>query len=139
MNMRPDLFEVVIAHVPFVDIINTLMDPSIPLTTIEWEELGDPHDVEYYQYMLKYSPYDNVEAKEYPAMLITTGLNDPRVAFWEPAKWVARMRQMKTDDNPLLLKTNMGAGHMGASGRYEALRELALEYIFILDHFGIES
>ncbi len=139
MNMRPDLFEVVIAHVPFVDIINTLMDPSIPLTTIEWEELGNPQEEEYYKYMLKYSPYDNVEAKEYPAMLVTTGLNDPRVAFWEPAKWVARMRQMKTDDNPLLLKTNMGAGHMGASGRYDYLKDLAFEYVFILDHFGIDS
>ncbi|MBD3216848.1 MAG: prolyl oligopeptidase family serine peptidase [candidate division Zixibacteria bacterium] len=139
MNMRPDLFEVVIAHVPFVDIINTLLDPSIPLTTIEWEELGNPQEEEYYKYMLKYSPYDNVEAKEYPAMLVTTGLNDPRVAFWEPAKWVAKMRQMKTDDNPLLLKTNMGAGHMGASGRYDYLKDLAFEYVFILDHFGIDS
>jgi oligopeptidase B len=139
MNMRPDLFDVVIAQVPFVDVINTEMDPTIPLTTIEWEELGDPHQEEYYRYMLQYSPYDNVQDMDYPTILVTTSLNDPRVAYWEPAKWTAKMRAMKTDDNLLLLKTNMEAGHGGASGRYEFLKEIAFEYVFILNHFGIKE
>jgi oligopeptidase B len=139
MNMRPDLFKVVIAQVPFVDVINTEMDPTIPLTTIEWEEIGDPHQEEYYRYMLQYSPYDNVQEMDYPTILVTTSLNDPRVAYWEPAKWTAKMRAMKTDDNVLLLKTNMEAGHGGASGRYEYLKEIAFEYVFILNHFGIKK
>jgi oligopeptidase B len=139
MNMRPDLFEMVIAQVPFVDVINTEMDPTIPLTTIEWEEIGDPHKEEYYRYMLQYSPYDNVQEMDYPTILVTTSLNDPRVAYWEPAKWTAKMRAMKTDDNILLLKTNMEAGHGGASGRYEYLKEIAFEYVFILNHFGIKK
>ncbi|MCR4339944.1 MAG: S9 family peptidase [Gemmatimonadaceae bacterium] len=132
VNMRPDLFKVVVADVPFVDVINTMLDASIPLTAQEWEQWGNPAIREHYEYMRTYSPYDNVEAKAYPMMLVTTGLNDPRVAFWEPAKWVAKLRAMKTDDNLLLLKTNMGAGHGGSSGRYDALREMAFRYAFIL-------
>ncbi len=132
-NMRPDLFAGVVAGVPFVDVVNTMLDASIPLTVIEWEEWGNPADPEYYRYMKSYSPYDNVEAKDYPAILATAGLNDPRVQYWEPAKWVAKLRVDKTDDNPLLLKTEMGAGHFSKSGRYDYLEEVALEYAFILD------
>jgi len=132
-NMRPDLFAGVVAGVPFVDVVNTMLDASIPLTVIEWEEWGNPADPEYYRYMKSYSPYDNVEAKDYPAILATAGLNDPRVQYWEPAKWVAKLRVCKTDDNPLLLKTEMGAGHFSKSGRYDYLEEVALEYAFILD------
>jgi oligopeptidase B len=139
MNMRPDLFGIVVAAVPFVDVVNTLLDPDIPLTVIEWDELGNPHEKMYYDYLKAYSPYENVEAKDYPTILITTSLNDPRVAYWEPAKWTARLRDLKTDDNLLLLKTNMGAGHGGASGRYEAIKDLAFEYVFILEHFGINK
>ena len=138
-NMRPDLFKVVVAQVPFVDVINTMLDASIPLTVIEYEEWGDPHDKTYFDYMLSYSPYDNVKVQDYPNMLITAGLNDPRVQYWEPAKWTAKLRAMRTDDNRLLLKTNMGAGHGGASGRYDALKELAFVYAFILDTLGIGS
>ena len=137
INLRPDLFRVVVADVPFVDVLNTMLDPSLPLTVIEYDEWGDPNDPRYYQYMRTYSPYDNVTAQPYPRMLITGGLNDPRVAFWEPAKWTARLRTTKTDDNLLLLKTNMGAGHGGASGRYEALREVAFEYAFVLESLGV--
>ena len=139
VNMRPDLFAAVVADVPFVDVINTMFDPSIPLTVIEWEEWGNPQDREYYDYMKSYSPYDNVEAKDYPHMLVTTSLNDPRVAYWEPVKWVAKMRRLKTDDNVLLLKTNMNAGHSGASGRYDSLKELAFEYAFILNRLGSQG
>ncbi len=133
MNFRPDLFKAVIASVPFVDVINTMLDDTIPLTVVEYEEWGNPNDKVYYDYMKSYSPYDNVEAKDYPNLLITAGLNDPRVQYWEPAKWAAKLRATKTDRNTLLLKTNMGAGHGGASGRYEALKELAFEYSFILN------
>lgn len=139
VNMRPDLFKVVIADVPFVDVINTMLDASIPLTAQEWEQWGNPAIREHYEYMRTYSPYDNVERKAYPMMLVTTGLNDPRVAFWEPAKWVAKLRATKTDDNLLLLKTNMGAGHGGSSGRYDALREVAFRYAFILRGLGLEE
>jgi oligopeptidase B len=139
VNMRPDLFRAVVADVPFVDVINTMLDASIPLTTGEWLQWGDPHKAEFYGYMKSYSPYDNVRATAYPAMLVTAGLNDPRVAYWEPAKWVARLRATKTDANPLLLRTNMGAGHGGASGRYDALRENAIRYAFILDQLGIHQ
>ncbi|MFH2056951.1 MAG: S9 family peptidase [bacterium] len=139
MNMKPDLFEMVIADVPFVDVINTMLDASIPLTALEYEEWGNPKVESEYRYMLKYSPYDNVVAKDYPTILILTSLNDPRVAFWEPAKWAAKLRALKTDKNLLLLKTNMGAGHGGSSGRYERYHEMAFEYAFILDHFGIEK
>jgi oligopeptidase B len=138
VNMRPDLFKVVVADVPFVDVINTMLDASIPLTAQEWEQWGNPAIREHYEYMKTYSPYDNVERKVYPMMLVTTGLNDPRVAFWEPAKWVAKLRATKADQNLLLLKTNMGAGHGGSSGRYDALREMAFRYAFILKGLGLE-
>jgi oligopeptidase B len=137
-NLRPDLFGAVLAEVPFVDALNTILDPTLPLTVLEWEEWGNPVDsAEYYAYMKTYSPYENVEAKDYPPMLVTAGLNDPRVSYWEPAKWVAKLRTTKTDDNRLLLKTEMGAGHMGPSGRYDAWREEAMVLAFILDTFGI--
>ncbi len=136
VNLRPDLFKAVIAKVPFVDVLTTILDESLPLTVIEWEEWGNPHQPEYYDYIKSYSPYDNVEAKDYPAMLITAGLNDPRVKYWEPAKWTAKLRQLRTDDNILLLKTNMSAGHGGASGRYEYLKEIALEYAFVLEQLN---
>jgi len=132
INMRPDLFKAAVAEVPFVDVINTMLDPSIPLTVTEYEEWGNPNDKEYYDYIKSYSPYDNVEQKDYPNILITTSLNDPRVQYWEPAKWTARLRALKSDNNLLLLKTNMGAGHGGASGRYDYLKEIAFEYAFIL-------
>ncbi|MHA1953105.1 MAG: S9 family peptidase [Candidatus Heimdallarchaeaceae archaeon] len=133
LNMRSDLFRLILARVPFVDVINSMLDESIPLTSEEWEEWGDPRDKEYFDYMLSYSPYDNIEAKNYPDTLVTSGLNDPRVAFWEPAKFVAKLRQLKTDNNELLLKTNMGAGHHGASGRYALMKEIAFIYAYALD------
>jgi oligopeptidase B len=138
-NMRPDLFDVVIAHVPFVDCVNTILDPSLPLTVIEFEEWGNPgKSEEVYRYMMSYSPYDNVEAKDYPHLLVITAMNDPRVHYWEPAKWVAKLRAMKTDDHRLLLKTHMEAGHGGPSGRYDTLREGAFVYAFALDVLGSE-
>ena len=137
INMRPDLYQVVVAQVPFVDVVTTILDTSLPLSAMEWEEWGNPNDKVYYDYMKSYSPYDNVEEKDYPDLLITAGLNDPRVKYWEPAKWTAKLRELKTDNHILLLKTNMGAGHSGASGRYESLRELAFEYAFILDRLGL--
>jgi oligopeptidase B len=136
INERPDLFRAAVANVPFVDVINTMFDPTIPLTVIEWEEWGDPRDRAFYEYMRSYSPYDNVRAQDYPALLVTAGLMDPRVGYWEPAKWVARLRAMKTDERPLLLKTHLGAGHSGPSGRYDALRDLAFEYAFLLTQLG---
>ncbi len=135
-NLRPDLFRAVVAVVPFVDVINTMLDPTIPLTATEWEQWGDPRKEPDYRYMMSYSPYDNVQTKEYPDMLVVAGLNDPRVAYWEPAKWVARLRATKTDDNLLLLRTHMEAGHGGPSGRYARLNENALIYAFILDRLG---
>jgi oligopeptidase B len=132
-NMAPELFKVVVANVPFVDVINTMLDSSIPLTVIEYDEWGNPNEPDAFEYMYSYSPYDQVEAKEYPNLLVTAGLNDPRVQYWEPAKWTAKLRQMKTDNNRLFMKTNMGAGHGGASGRFDRLKEHALEYAFILD------
>lgn len=132
VNYRPDLFKGVIAAVPFVDVITTMLDESIPLTTSEYDEWGNPNEKKYYDYMLSYSPYDQVEAKGYPAMLVTTGLHDSQVQYWEPAKWVAKLRDMKTDDNLLLLKTNMDFGHGGASGRFKQHKETALEYAFML-------
>src|SRR5687767_11384526 len=137
VNMRPDLFAAVVADVPFVDVVTTMLDASIPLTVIEYEEWGNPNEREFYEYMKSYSPYDNVVPQPYPPMLVTAGLNDPRVAYWEPAKWVAKLRATKTDSNRLLLKTNMGAGHSGASGRYDYLREVALKYAFVLDTLGV--
>jgi oligopeptidase B len=139
-NMRPDLFKAVVAYVPFVDVINTELDDTLPLTAGEWEEWGNPvKSKENFEYMLSYSPYDNVAAKEYPAMLVKTSLNDSQVLFHEPTKWVAKMRSMKTDRNPLLLKVNMGAGHGGASGRYDALHEAAFDYAFMLAQMGIRE
>jgi oligopeptidase B len=132
INMRPELFNGAIANVPFVDVVTTMLDESIPLTTGEFQEWGNPKDKEYYEYMLSYSPYDNVEAKAYPNLLVTSGLHDSQVQYWEPTKWVAKLRAMKTDQNLLLLDTNMDAGHGGASGRFNALKELALEYAFLL-------
>ena len=137
VNMRPDLFKAVVADVPFVDVINTMMDASIPLTAQEWQQWGDPHNAEQYAYMKTYSPYDNVERKAYPWMLVTTSLNDSQVGYWEPTKWVAKLRAMKTDSNPLLLKTNMAGGHGGSSGRYDVLRERAFRYAFMLDAVGM--
>ena len=139
INQRPDLFKAVVADVPFVDVVTTILDTSLPLTVIEWDEWGNPNDPTYYNYIKSYSPYDNVEAKEYPALLITAGLNDSRVKYWEPAKWTAKLRTMKTDNNILLLKTNMGAGHGGASGRYESIKETAFEYAFVLDRLGLAA
>lgn len=135
-NQRPDLFAGVIAGVPFVDVLTTMHDPSIPLTVIEYEEWGNPADPELYAAMRAYSPYDNLAPRAYPPLLATAGLHDPRVGYWEPAKYVARLRQLKTDANVVLLKTNMAAGHGGASGRYEYLRETAFEYAFLLKAVG---
>jgi oligopeptidase B len=137
-NLAPELFRVVIAEVPFVDCLTTMLDETLPLTVTEWEEWGDPvHDPALYQYMKSYSPYDNVEPKDYPAMLVTAGLNDPRVQYWEPAKWVAKLRSTKTDTNRLLLKTEMGAGHSGPSGRYDSWREEAFVLAFALEQVGL--
>lgn len=136
-NMRPDLFRAIVADVPFVDVINTMRDASLPLTAQEWEQWGNPAVPEQYAYMRTYSPYDNVAAKDYPWMLVTTSLNDSQVMYWEPAKWVARLRSLKTDQNPLYLKTNMAGGHGGSSGRYERLHEAAFRYAFMLDAVGL--
>jgi oligopeptidase B len=139
-NMRPELFGAVVAEVPFVDVVTTMSDDSLPLTITEWEEWGNPRDdAEAYAYMKSYSPYDNVHATDYPAMYVTAGLNDPRVGYWEPAKWVAKLRSMKTDDSPLLLRTEMGAGHRGPSGRYDAWRDEARIQAFMLAMLGIEG
>ena len=131
--MRPDLFKAVICKVPFVDVVTSMSDPSIPLTTLEWNEWGNPQNPAEYEYMMSYSPYNNLRAGNYPHMLITTGLNDPRVAFWEPAKFTARLRELKTDENLVVFYTNYDSGHAGSSGRYDYLKEVALEYAFLLD------
>jgi oligopeptidase B len=137
-NRYPGLWRAVVAHVPFVDVLGTMLDDTLPLTPIEWPEWGNPiADKAAFEAIRAYSPYDNVAAQAYPAMLVTAGLTDPRVTYWEPAKWVARLRALRTDGNPLLLKTNMGAGHGGKSGRYESLHETAEEYTFILEAFGL--
>jgi len=138
-NMRPDLFKGVIAQVPFVDVVTTMLDASIPLTTGEYDEWGDPNQQKFYDYMLSYSPYDNIEAKEYPHLLVTTGLYDSQVQFWEPVKWVAKLRTLKKDDHYLLLKTNMEAGHGGASGRFKRHKETAFMYAFLLHLVGVEA
>ncbi|MDX1411720.1 MAG: prolyl oligopeptidase family serine peptidase, partial [Nitrospirales bacterium] len=138
-NMRPDLFKGVIAQVPFVDVVTTMLDASIPLTTGEYDEWGDPNQKQFYDYMLSYSPYDNIEAKAYPHLLVTTGLYDSQVQFWEPVKWVAKLRALKTDDHHLLLKTNMEAGHGGASGRFKRHRETAFMYAFLLHVAGVKA
>ncbi len=139
VNMRPDLFKVVFASVPFVDVINTMLDETIPLTVIEFDEWGNPKNKEFYDYMLSYSPYDQIKAQNYPHLLIDAGLNDPRVGYWEPSKFVAKLRTMKTDKNDLVFKIEMGAGHMGATGRYDYLKDIAFEYAFLLDHLGIKE
>jgi oligopeptidase B len=134
MVMRPDLFKAVIARVPFVDVVNSISDPTIPLTTLEYDEWGNPVENEdHFRYMLSYSPYDNITNTVYPNLLLTGGLNDPRVAYWEPTKFSAKLSELKTDDNLLLLKTNFHAGHAGSSGRYEFLKEVAFEYVFLID------
>ena len=135
-NLRPDLFQAMVAQVPFVDVVNTMLDAALPLTVTEYEEWGNPQRKQDFDYLLSYSPYENTGARKYPHLLVTAGLNDPRVHYWEPAKWVAKLRSLKTDHNWLLLKTNLSAGHSGASGRYDRLREIAFEYAFILDRLG---
>jgi len=139
LNMAPELYHGAIAQVPFVDVVTTMLDDSIPLTTGEYDEWGNPGQKKYYDYMLSYSPYDNVKAQDYPHLYVSTGLHDSQVQYWEPAKWVARLRELKTGDSELFLDTNMEAGHGGASGRFEALRELAREFSFFLDLEGIRN
>lgn len=139
VNLRPDLYKGIIANVPFVDVVTTMLDESIPLTTSEFDEWGNPKIEEYYYYMLSYSPYDNVEAKAYPAILVTTGYHDSQVQYWEPAKWVAKLRDLKTDNNLLLFQTQMDFGHGGASGRFQWIKDLALEYAFVFDQLGIKE
>ncbi len=138
-NMAPEIFKGIIAQVPFVDVVTTMLDDSIPLTTGEYDEWGDPNQKEFYEYILSYSPYDNVEEKEYPNMLITTGLHDSQVQYWEPAKWVAKLRELKKGDQKLFLYTNMAAGHGGASGRFQRFKEVALEYVFFCVLEGIKN
>jgi oligopeptidase B len=141
-NMRPDLFRVIVANVPFVDVLRTMLDPSLPLTTGEYVEWGNPSEPAYYDYIKSYSPYDNVTAQDYPSLLITAGIDDDQVPYWQPAKWTAKLRYLKTDDNLLLLRMNMGAGHGGASGRYDYWREVAHDYaamLLMLDMADAES
>eukprot|EP00808_Paulinella_micropora_P005534 g65983.t1 len=139
LNMRPDLFTGAIAGVPFVDVMNTMSDASIPLTTGEWEEWGNPNEMKYFPYMLSYSPYENVKAQNYPSILVTSGLHDPRVAYWEPTKWVAKLRELKTDNNEVLLKMDLESGHFSASDRYHYLKEKAFDTAFLLDRLGLVS
>jgi oligopeptidase B len=139
VNERPDLFRVVLSHVPFVDVMNTMLDASLPLTVAEYEEWGNPNEAEAFAYMRSYSPYDNLKAGDYPAMLVKTSLNDSQVMYWEPAKYVARLRTLKTNDTPLLLHINMDAGHGGASGRYDYLKEIAFDFAFLLRELGVEG
>jgi oligopeptidase B len=136
-NLRPDLFVGVVAEVPFVDVITTMQDSSIPLTVPEWEEWGNPQNLAHYEVMRSYSPYDNVEAKAYPSLLVTAGFNDPRVQYWEPAKWVAKLRATVSSDR-ILLRTDLGAGHAGPSGRYDAWHEEAFTLAFVLTALGID-
>ncbi len=139
VNWRPDLFRAAVARVPFVDVINTMSDASLPLTVGEFEEWGNPANEAEYRYIRSYCPYTNVGAHEYPAMLVVTSLNDSQVGYWEPAKWVAKLRATKTDRRPLLLQVNMAGGHTGASGRYDKLREVALDDAFVLTQLGVEK
>lgn len=139
MNYNPELFNGIVAQVPFVDVVSTMLDDTIPLTTGEYDEWGNPNEKEYYDYMKSYSPYDNIEAKNYPNILITTGFHDSQVQYWEPAKWTAKLRELKTDDNFLIFKTDMSSGHGGASGRFESLKEIALEYAFLLKVEGLKN
>jgi len=133
LNDAPELYKGVISAVPFVDVVTTMLDDNIPLTTSEYDEWGNPSDKDYYDYIKSYSPYDNVKAQAYPNILVTTGLHDSQVQYWEPAKWVARLRKLKTDSNQLYLDTNMKAGHGGSSGRFDALQETAKKYAFLLE------
>ncbi len=139
VNLRPDLFRVVLSHVPFVDVMNTMLDATLPLTVAEYEEWGNPNEKPAFEYMLSYSPYDNLRAGEYPAMLVKTSLNDSQVMYWEPAKYVAKLRTLKTGEAPLLLHVNMDAGHGGASGRYDYLKEIAFDDAFLLRELGVEG
>ncbi len=139
INNAPELYHGAIADVPFVDVITTMLDDTIPLTTSEYDEWGNPNEKEYFEYMLSYSPYDQVTSTTYPNLLVTTGLHDSQVQYWEPAKWVAKMRVMKQGDNLLLLKTNMKAGHGGASGRFDRFKEVATRYAFLLKLAGINE
>jgi oligopeptidase B len=139
LNLRPELFAAAIAKVPFVDVLNTMSDATLPLTIGEYEEWGNPEELDNYRSIRAWSPYDNLPAAAYPHLFVTAGLNDPRVSFWEPAKWVARLRALHRGPNQLLLKTTMGAGHFGASGRYEKYRETAFEYAFLLKMLGVSS
>jgi oligopeptidase B len=137
VNLRPDLFKGVVAKVPFVDVVTTMLDDSIPLTTSEYDEWGNPNEKQYYDYMLSYSPYDQVRKQDYPNLLVTTAFQDSQVQYWEPAKWVAKLRVMKTDNNKILFKTEMdAASHGGLSGRYDKYREVAFDYAFVLDLAG---
>jgi len=139
-NLRPDLFRIILSHVPFVDVMNTMLDASLPLTIGEYEEWGDPNQKQAFEYMLSYSPYDNLKAGPYPATLVKTSLNDSQVMYWEPAKFIAKLRTLKTNpEQPLLLHINMDAGHGGASGRYDYLKEIAMDYAFLLSELGIEK
>ena len=138
LNSDPDLWGAIVAHVPFVDVLSTMLDASLPLTPGEWPEWGNPiEDAAAFALIQSYSPYDQVRAQAYPPLLVTAGLNDPRVTYWEPAKWVAKLRELKTDDNELLVMVNMGAGHGGKSGRFDSLRETAEEFAFILWQMGM--
>ena len=137
-NIRPDLFHAMIAAVPFVDVATTMLDESLPLTTGEYEEWGNPNDPEYFDYMLSYSPYDNISAQSYPHLLVTGGLNDSQVLFHEPTKYIAKLRRLKTDDHLLLLKMDMDSGHGGATGRYDGIRDTAFEYAFLLLTLGMK-
>ena len=138
-NLAPNLCHAVLSQVPFVDVLNTMLDPTLPLTVGEYEEWGNPQLPDDYAYMKSYCPYTNLQRKNYPTLLVKTGLNDSQVMYWEPAKYVAKLRSLKTDANPLLFKINMGAGHGGASGRYDYLREIALDYAFLLTELGITT
>jgi oligopeptidase B len=139
VNERPELFRVVLSHVPFVDVMNTMLDASLPLTVGEYEEWGNPNEQEAFEYMVSYSPYDNVKEGTYPSMLVKRSLNDSQVMYWEPAKYVAKLRTLKTNDTPLLLHINMDAGHGGASGRYDYLKEIAFDYAFLLRELGVHG
>jgi len=139
LNEQPDLFKAAVAHVPFVDVLNTMLDDSLPLTPGEFKEWGNPKQKQYYHYIKSYSPYDNVKAQNYPHIYVTAGISDPRVTYWEPAKWVAKLRKYKTDNNLLLLETNMDAGHAGASGRFGQYREIAKEYSFLFKVFEVKD
>lgn len=137
INMAPQLFKAAVADVPFVDVINTMLDPTIPLTVGEYTEWGNPEEKEYYDYILGYSPYDNVKAQDYPHLLVTASYHDSQVQYWEPAKWVAKLREMKTDDHLLLFQTDMSSGHSGKSGRFDRLKLIATEYSFVMMVLGM--